>query len=173
MEVVRSSTPQVVRADLHDAIRLVLTSDEGSLREFVGRCRDRFLSLPVQQVAFPRSCNNMDDYADAASIYKKSTPIAVKGSLLYNHWLHRKNLTKKYPLIRDGDKIKFCYLRIPNPVREHVIAFVTVIPEEFGLDPYIDREMQFEKSFLEPLNKILELVGWSVTEKSSLESLFG
>lgn len=173
MEVVRSSTPQVVRADLHDAIRLVLTSDEGSLREFVGRCCDRFLSLPVQQVAFPRSCNNMDDYADAASIYKKSTPIAVKGSLLYNHWLRRKNLTKKYPLIRDGDKIKFCYMRIPNPMREHVIAFVTVIPEEFGLDTYIDREMQFEKSFLEPLNKILKLVGWSVTEKSSLESLFG
>lgn len=173
LEVVRSSTPQVVRSDLQEAIRLMLTSDEGSLRLFVERCHERFLSLPVQQIAFPRSCNNLDEYADAASIYKKATPIAVKGSLVYNHWIGRKRLQKTYPEIREGDKIKYVYLKEPNPVREHVIAFPTVIPEEFGLDKFVDRETQFEKSFLEPLTKLLDLVGWSMTEKASLESLFG
>ena len=173
MEVVRSSTPQVVRSDLQEAIRLILTSDEGSLRTFVESCHARFLTLPVQEIAFPRGCNNMDEYADAASIYKKSTPIAVKGALLYNHWLNRHGLTKRYQSIREGDKIKFCYLRMPNPVREHVIAFVTVLPDELGLQPFVDREMQFEKAFLEPLKKVLDLVGWSVEEEASLESLFG
>lgn len=173
MEVVRSSTPQVVRSDLQEAIRLILTADEASLRGFVESCHARFLTLPVQEIAFPRGCNNMDEYADAASIYKKSTPIAVKGALLYNHWLNRHGLTKRYPPIREGDKIKFCYLRIPNPVREHVIAFVTVLPDELGLMPFVDREMQFEKAFLEPLTKLLDLVGWKVEDEASLESLFG
>jgi DNA polymerase elongation subunit (family B) len=173
MEVVRSSTPQVVRSDLHEAIRLILTSDEGSLRSFVEACHARFLTLPLQEISFPRGCNNMDEYADAASIYKKSTPIAVKGALLYNHWLNRHGLTKKYHAIREGDKIKFCYLKVPNPVREHVIAFVTVLPHEFGLNGFVDREMQFEKAFLEPLTKLLDLVGWKVEEEASLESLFG
>jgi DNA polymerase elongation subunit (family B) len=172
MEVVRSSTPQVVRSDLQEAIRLILTADEPSLRAFVESCHARFLTLPVQEIAFPRGCNNMDEYADAASIYKKSTPIAVKGALLYNHWLNRHGLTKRYQPIREGDKIKFCYLRMPNPVREHVIAFVTVLPDELGLMPFVDRETQFDKAFLEPLTKLLDLVGWKVEEEASLESLF-
>ena len=172
LEVVRSSTPQVVRSSLHQAIRIILTSDEGALRSFVDGFHEEFLRLSVQQISFPRGCNNLDEYADAAAIYKKSTPIAVKGGLLYNHLIKTKKLTKSYPLIRDGDKIKFCYLKEPNPIHEHVISFVTVLPEEFGIGGYIDREMQFDKAFLEPLKKLLNIVGWSVEEKASLDTLF-
>jgi DNA polymerase elongation subunit (family B) len=173
LEVVRSSTPQVVRSSLHEANSLILTSDEGALRSFVDRFHDEFMSLSVHQISFPRGCNNLDEYADAAAIYKKSTPIAVKGGLLYNHLVKTKRLTKSYPLIREGDKIKFCYLKEPNPIREHVISFVTALPDEFGLEQYIDRETQFDKAFLEPLKKLLDIVGWSVEDKASLDTLFG
>ena len=172
LEVVRSSTPQIVRSSLHQAIRLILTSDEGALRSFVDGFRGEFMGLPVQQISFPRGCNNLDEYADAASIYRKSTPIAVKGSLLYNHLVRSRGLERIYPLIRDGDKIKFVYLKEPNPIREHVVSFVTTLPDEFGLARYIDREMQFDKAFIEPLKKLLDIVGWSVEEKASLDALF-
>ena len=172
IETSRSSTPQIVRARLKEAIRLIVTSDEGSLHSFVESFYNEFMSLPVTEVAFPRGCNGMTEYADASAIYKKSTPIAVKGSLVYNHWLKKKGLTKKYPQIRDGEKIKFVYLKEPNTIHERVISFVAGIPEEFGLEKFIDHETQFNKTFIEPLITILNSVGWKVKEESSLEGLF-
>ena len=172
IEVVRSSTPQIVRTRLKDAIRLIVTADEGAMRRFVEQFHEEFMSLPAYQIAFPRGCNNMDEYADSSSIYKKATPIAVKGALIYNHWLKTKKLTKRYPLIRDGEKIKFMYLKQPNPIREKVLSFVTGVPAEFGVDSYIDRETQFEKAFIEPLTTIVSAVGWKIQEQSSLEGLF-
>ena len=149
-----------------------MTSDEGSLHSFVESFYNEFMSLPVTEVAFPRGCNGMTEYADASAIYKKSTPIAVKGSLVYNHWLKKKGLAKKYPQIRDGEKIKFVYLKEPNMIHERVISFVAGIPEEFGLEKFIDHETQFNKTFIEPLITILNSVGWKVKEESSLEGLF-
>ena len=172
IEVVRSSTPQIVRTRLREAIRIIVTADEGAMRRFVEEFREEFLTLPAQQVAFPRGCNNLDEYADRSSIYKKATPIAVKGALIYNHWIKEKALGKKHPFIRDGEKIKFLYLKVPNPIREKVLSFPTSIPQEFGIDNYIDREMQFEKAFIEPLTTIVDAVGWKIEEQSSLEDLF-
>ena len=173
IEVVRSSTPQIVRTRLKEAIRIIVTADEGAMRRFVEGFREEFLSLPAHQIAFPRGCNNLDEYADRSSIYKKATPIAVKGALIYNHWIKEKALGKKHPFIRDGEKIKFLYLKVPNPIREKVLSFPTAIPQEFGIDNYIDREMQFEKAFIEPLTTIVDAVGWKIEEQSSLEDLFG
>jgi DNA polymerase elongation subunit (family B) len=173
IEVVRSSTPQIVRTRLREAIRIIMTADEGAMRRFVEQFHDEFVTLPPQQIAFPRGCNNLDEYADAATIYKKATPIAVKGALIYNHHVKMtKGLSKKHPFIRDGEKIKFIYLKVPNPIREKVLSFATVIPPEFGLDNYIDRELQFEKAFVEPLTTIVDAVGWKIVEQSSLEDLF-
>lgn len=172
IETARSSTPQIVRIRLKEAIKLILTADEGALQSFVGGFHSEFLTLPVYDIAFPRGCNGTDDYADSASIYKKGTPMHVKGALVYNHWIKKKGLSKKYPLIRNGEKIKFVELKIPNPIREKVISFPSSFPDELGLDNFIDHEKQFEKSFIEPLTTILNSVGWSVREESSLESLF-
>lgn len=172
IETARSSTPQIVRTRLKEAIKLILTADEGALQSFVQRFHDEFLTLPVYDIAFPRGCNGTDDYADSASIYRKGTPMHVKGALVYNHWIKKKGLSKKYPLIRNGEKIKYVELKIPNPIREKVISFPASFPEEFGLENFIDHETQFEKSFIEPLTTILNAVGWKVREESSLEGLF-
>jgi DNA polymerase elongation subunit (family B) len=173
IEVVRSSTPQIVRTRLREAIRIIMTADEGGMRRFVEQFHDEFVALPPHQIAFPRGCNNLDKYADVATIYKTATPIAVKGALIYNHHVKMtKGLSKKHPFIRDGEKIKFIYLKVPNPIREKVLSFVTAVPPEFGLDNYIDRELQFEKAFIEPLTTIVDAVGWKIVEQSSLEDLF-
>ena len=47
-------------------------------------------------------------------------------------------LDKKYDKIFSGDKIKFVYLKLPNRVRENVIAFITTLPEEFKVKNQID-----------------------------------
>jgi hypothetical protein len=92
---------------------------------------------------------------------------------LYNHYLKQMNLTTKYPLIQEGEKLKFVYLKTPNTIKEDVISFPIRLPKEFSLENYIDYDTQFEKSFVEPIKTILQSIGWTVEKQNTLESFFG
>tara|TARA_Y100000289_G_scaffold60271_1_gene67090 strand:- start:218 stop:877 length:660 start_codon:yes stop_codon:yes gene_type:complete len=178
IETTRSSTPQVVRDSLKEAINLILTTDEDTVIDFIDKFKTQFFKYTPEQIAFPRGVNGLFRYADKNCIYKKSTPIAVKGSLIYNHYVKESGLSKKHRKIMDGDKIKFLYLKKPNPLGgafglDQVISFPNDLPKEFGLTPYVDYEKHFEKAFLEPLKNILETVGWKTERVSTLEDLFG
>ena len=172
METARSSTPAYVRKALKTAIETVLMGDEPTLQQFVIKTEREFKSLPVEEIASPRSVSSMDEYANALTIYKKATPIAVKAALLHNSIVKRLKLDKKYRLIGEGEKMKFIYLKTPNPIHEGVIGFPTTMPKEFDLQKYIDYDTQFKKTFLEPLRAITDAVGWSPEERNTLESLF-
>ena len=172
LEMVKSSTPAVVRTKLKDALEVILHQDQVSLQAFVREFKKEFTSLSVADVAFPRSVSSLKEYS-GTPIYKKGTPIQVRGALLFNHYLKMKGLTRKYEPITNGNKIKFVYLKTPNPINENVIAFNNVLPKEFSLDDYIDYDLQFEKVFLDALNIVIEPLGWHAEEKASLESFFG
>jgi len=173
MEIVRSSTPAPVLKALKEAVAIALTKDETTLRNYVVDLEARWHSLDPEDIAFPRGVNGIKDYSDSNSIFKKGTPIHVRGALIYNHLVTSKGLEKKYQLIQEGDKIKFLYLREPNPLGTHVITFAGEVPPEFKIREYIDYDKMFEKSFLEPLNSLLSCIGWQVKETASLEGLFG
>ena len=168
IETTRSSTPQVVRQKLKDAIKLVLTGTEDEVIEFVANFKEEFKGYSPDEIAFPRGCNNINNYVDLSTIYRKSTPIAVKGALIYNHYLKKKNLDNKYYKINEGDKVKFLYLCVPNPYRDTVISFPGSSPKEFELETYADYDKQFSVSFLEPLKNILEKVGWDYERRATL-----
>jgi len=172
LEMVKSSTPAVVREKLKDALEVILYETEDKVQKFVKEFQRDFKTLSVADVSFPRSVSDIEKYA-GNPIYKKGTPMHVRGSLLFNYYLKQKDLTKKYEPITDGNKIKFVYLKTPNPINENVIAFNSELPKEFGLHPYIDYELQFEKVFLDALQIILEPLGWNAEEVSTLESFFG
>ena len=178
IETTRSSTPEFVRKHLKTAINITLNGTEQEMVNFIEKCRDEFYSLPPEQMAFPRSVNGMTKYGDKDTIYRKSTPIAVKGALIYNHHLKQMKLEKKYKKIIEGDKIKYLHLKKPNPFggmkgEDQVVSFPNVLPKEFELEKYIDSKMQFEKSFIDPLTTILDTIGWSTEKKNTLENLFG
>lgn len=173
LEMVKSSTPAVVRTKLKAALEVILHQDQVSLQTFVKEFKRDFTSLSTADVAFPRSISGLKEYTTSQSIYKKGTPIQVRGALLFNYYLKQKGLTKKYEPITNGSKVKFVYLRTPNPINENVISFNSVLPKEFGLDDYIDYDTQFEKTFLDALENIIESLGWHAEEKASLESFFG
>lgn len=177
IETTRSSTPQIVRTKLKKAIDIIMNGDQEKLIDFVADFKKTFFSLPAEDVAFPRSVNGMKEYYDPTTIYRKSTPIAVKGALLHNHYVRKMKLEKKYKLITDGDKIKFVYLKAPNPIcgpdgRDQVITFLNSLPIELDLNRYIDYDMQFEKTFLDPLKNILDVIGWTVEKQNTLEDYF-
>ena len=173
IETARSSTPAYVRKALKTAIELVLMGEESALQQFVKQTESEFMSLPVEDVASPRSVSGMSEYSDPQSVYRKSTPIAVKAALLYNHHVKRMKLHKKYREISEGEKMKFIYLKNPNPFHNTVIGFPVSLPKEFEMEKYIDYKTQFETTFIEPLKKITEAVGWNYEKRNTLESLFG
>ena len=140
---------------------------------YVDNFRQEFMTLPAEEISFPRSVKGLDKYYDSVTRYTKGTPIHVKGSLIHNFILKEKQLSNKFMTIRNGDKIKFTYLKEPNPARDKVIAFINALPNEFDLDSYIDRDMQFEKAYLEPIKSVLNVVGWQHEKQESLELFFG
>ena len=171
IEAVRSSTPHACRENIKKALGIIMNGNQAELQKFIADFRQEFLTLPFEDVAFPRGVKGMSKYRSSSSIYIKATPIQVKGALLFNHMLEKHKL-KNIPPIMDGDKIKFAYLKMPNPVQDSVIAVSDNLPSEFNLDKYIDRDMQFDKSFLEPLRSITEIINWEVEERSTLEEFF-
>jgi DNA polymerase elongation subunit (family B) len=172
IETAKSSTPQWVRKKLEEALKVVMTKSEQELWEFVETARKEFRNLPVEEVAFPRGCKNLAQYADSSTIYSKGTPIHVRGSLLYNNQLKKKDLDMRYELIKNGSKIHFTYLTLPNPINENVISFESILPREFDLHRFVDYDMQFDKSFVEPLKVIVEKINWNVEPVASLDSFF-
>ena len=173
IEAVKSSTPGACREKIKECISVIMNESEEAAQEFIANFRDEFSTLPVEDISFPRGCNGINKWANQSTIYNKGTPIHVRGALLYNHYNKKNNLSHKYPLIQDGEKIKFCYLKTPNKFGENVVSFLNTFPKEFGLDKQVDYELQFEKSFLDPIKVILDTIGWKSEKVANLEFLFG
>jgi len=173
IETTRSSTPEVCRNSLKEAIRIALNGGETELQEFVKDTRKDFFALPPEDVSFPRGANKLKKYADKKTIYKKGTPIAVRGALLYNDQIDKLGLGDRYEKVQSGEKVKFCYLTLPNVLKEDVISYVGQIPPEFGVHDYVDYQTQWEKAFIDPLQKILDVIGWNHKKIQTLEDFFG
>ena len=172
IEAVKSSTPAPCRQMIKDGLKLMMSGTEEQVIKFIDKCRSDFRKLPPEQIAFPRTASDVRKYRSHSDIYMKGTPIHVRGALLFNHYIKEKNLTNKYSLIGNGEKVKFIYLKKPNIIQENIISFIQDFPTELGLDKYIDYELQFEKSFLEPLKSILDAIGWKTEQTTTLESFF-
>jgi DNA polymerase elongation subunit (family B) len=173
IEAVKSSTPAPCRQKIKDALKVIMTKTNDDLIQFIEEFREEFKQMRPDEIAFPRGVNNLGKFSSSAMIYGKGTPIHVRGALLYNHYLRKHKLTHKYPIIQEGEKIKFLYLRTPNKINENIVSFIQELPKELGLDKSIDHDVQFEKSFLEPLKTILDTIGWKTQKINTLEFLFG
>ena len=176
IEAVKSSTPAPCREKIKDALKIIMRGTEKELNDFVRNFREEFMEMEPELIAFPRSCNGLGKFAESSAVYKKGTPMHVKGALLYNMLIGRENLGAKYPKIQEGDKIKFFYLRQPNPIASNVFSFITKTPVEVDIHKYIDYDTQFDKAFVEPMTFILDKIQWQIDRtygtQGSLEDFF-
>ena len=172
IEAVKSSTPAPCRQMIKDALKLMMNGTEEDVIDFIDKSRQEFKSLPPEDISFPRTVSDVKKYYSYSTIYVKGTPIHCRGALLFNHYVNKKKLTNKYSLIQNGEKIKFCYLKKPNIIQENVISFIQDFPKELDLVKYVDYDLQFEKSFVEPLKAILDAIGWNVEKTVNLELFF-
>ena len=173
IESVRSSTPAACKEKMKGIFNIIMNGTEEDAINYIDKFREEFRTLEAEDIFFPRSVRGITKYHDAAQLYIKGSPIHVKGALIYNKLLKDKKLLNSYPTIKDGEKIKFAYLKKPNPVGDTVIAILNQLPEEFGLGEYIDYDLQFQKAFIEPMSSVMGAVGWNTEHISTLEDFFG
>jgi len=173
IEAVKTSTPLPCRDKLKEAFKVIMGGDQKEMKEFIVNFRRDFELLPPEDIAFPRSVNGVNKYGDTTSIYKKGTPMHVKGALLYNHLLKTKKVSHKFQQFYEGDKGKFVHLR-KNMWNANVITFMAKLPKEFEMHGLIDYEQQFTKSFMEPLRFILDAINWKIdaSDSATIEDFF-
>tara|TARA_B000000532_G_scaffold69144_1_gene54883 strand:- start:173 stop:679 length:507 start_codon:yes stop_codon:yes gene_type:complete len=166
---------------IKDALKIMMNGTEEEVQDFIKDSRNKFKKLPAEDISFPRSISEISKHKYGEAAYttdefgntrKVGVPIHVRGALLFNHLVKKNNLEHKYSLIQNGEKIKFCYLKTPNPYVSNIISFIQDLPKELNFDKYIDYDLQFDKSFVEPLKIILNSIGWSVEKTITLESFF-
>ena len=162
IEAVKSSTPAPCREKLKEALKIIMSGDSEELNAFIQDFRQEFMTLPAEDIAYPRSVNGLKKFRGESSLFAKHAPIHCKGAILYNHLLEKENLTHKYPFIQEGDKIKFVHMKIPNLYQSTSMSFMTRLPKEFGAHKKLDYDMQFEKSFVEPLKFITDKILWKL-----------
>ena len=171
IEAVRSSTPKICREYIKRALEIIMNENEISLQKYISQIKEDYIRLPFDDIAFPRGANKVGKYYDKSNIYLKGTPIHIKASLLYNDLLKKHGLENTQPIM-SGDKVKYCYLKLPNKIQDSVIANLDSLPDELGLDQYIDYDKQFNKSFIDPLKSITTIIGWDYENKLTLEDFF-
>ena len=176
IEAVKSSTPAPCRDKIKEALKIIMSGTEKDVNNFIQEFREEFMKLPPEEIAFPRSVNGIDKWSDSSGIFKKGSPMHIKGVILYNHFVRKQKLTNKYPLIQEGEKIKFLNMRTPNHMQSGVISFITKLPKELDIHKYLDYDMQFDKAFVEPLTFICNQIGWKIDRsygtQTTLEDFF-
>ena len=177
IEAVKSSTPAPCRQKIKEALQIIMKGGEKQLNDFLISFRDEFKKLSPAEIAYPRSCNGLKKFGSSSSIYIKGTPMHIKGCLIYNHLIREKNLDYKYQYIQEGDKIKFLELRQPNALGSNVISFIGRFPNELDIQRFIDYDVMYEKSFIEPLSFITNIIDWRIDRsfgtQTTLEDFFG
>ena len=176
LEAVKSSTPEPCRNKIKEGLKIIMNGDERELNKFIQDFREKFMKLSPEDIAYPRSVNGLSKFSDSNQLFAKGAPIHVKGAILYNHLVKRDKLSNKYPYIQEGDKIKFINLKQPNVYQCSSISFMTKLPKELDFHKIVDYDTQFEKSFIEPLNFVLDKINWLVDRsygtQGTLEDFF-
>ena len=172
IEAVKSSTPAPVRTTIKECLNIIMTGTEEQLIDFIAAERAKFDAMGPEQISFPRTANNISKFRDPATIYVKGTPLHVRGAIMFNHMVRERKVGNKYNLINDGEKIKYCYLKVPNRTGENVISFINQLPKEFGLTDFIDYDIMWQKAFIDPLKVILDTIGWQTEQQASLFDFF-
>jgi DNA polymerase elongation subunit (family B) len=176
IEAVKSSTPAPCREKIKEALKIIINGDEKMLNTFIQEFRKEFMTLTPEEIAFPRSCNGVQKFSGESSLFGKGAPIHVKGAILYNHLIKKNKLGNKFPLIQEGDKIRFLNLKQPNIYQSSAFSFITFFPKELDIQDRIDYDKQFTKAFVEPLRFITEKMNWLIDDsygtQGTLEDFF-
>lgn len=172
IEAIKSSTPQLNRTAMKEIFKVIMTGSEEKTQEAIALFKEHFLNSRPEEIASPRKVSDVIKWRNRETIYDKGTPMHVRASLLFNHHVKKNGIDNNYELIYNGDNMKYIYMMTPNSIRENIFGFKDAFPHELKLEKYIDYELQFQKTFIEPINMILKTLNWTDEKVVSLQDFF-
>ena len=174
IEAIKSSTPKICREKFKELFEVLVSGTQADLQREVAAFQKKFFEAQPEALAFPRSVSNVKKYMQkgGGTPYIKGTPMNSRAAIMYNKMVKEKGLSHSHPLIRNGDRLKYVFLKSGNPTKENVIAFIDKFPPEFELHSWIDYDLLFNKTFIDPLQLILNAIGWKAVPSASLEDFF-
>lgn len=169
IEIVRTTTPQFFRDKLKEAVKIIYNQSNEELLKFIDQTKKEYLKLDFIDMANPTGVNGMDKY----NLNSKRIPIHVYGSLIYNLYIENKKLSDRYQLITDKNKIKISYIKQPNCMGSHVISVPNnIFPDELKDKIELDYDRMFDKNFMNPIKRFLEVVNWDDVRQYDLDDAF-
>jgi hypothetical protein len=152
---------------LEETYKIIVTSEVKDIKKNVlnkiSQVETLFNKMDIEDISFTSSISGLSKYSDYKTIYKKSTPIYVRGSLLYNHYIEKNKLKNVLPLIKDGDKVKYIYLKTPNTIGEDIIAYPQTFPKQIVDTKYVDKKTMFFKMYKSSISDLLSVMGLTLT----------
>jgi DNA polymerase elongation subunit (family B) len=171
-DAIKSTTPEIVRGWLKVMYKIIVDKDEKAFQAKIAEYKAEWKTLPVHVIAKNSSCNGINKNSDPVTIYKQEASWQARCGILYNHQIDVLGLENEVDKIIDGDKVKLIELKEPNPVKYSKVAFPSFLDERLGLHDYIDYNLAFEKNFLSPLKRFMEILKWNPEEVATLEAFF-
>lgn len=174
-DTIQSSTPTLARKHLTEALKIVLSEKPtaGMLKrlvDYLNKCKKEFKLADVDQISFNKRTNNIEKYIVDDSIeFQIGTkcPPNVKAAGFYNYLMNQSPKYKnKYKMIGNGEKLKLYHCK-------HAICdMFAYMPGDHPVEiaPEVDYEMQFEKSVIDPINRVLVAVGLQTLNRNLIYS---
>jgi len=146
LECVKSSIPRAIRAMQKETIQTILTNKE-DLYNVVNRCKEKIMALSPEDIALPKTCNGLYKYADGKGGWIKGAQAHVKAAMNYNKYVLNNKLINQYSLIKDGEKIRFVWMKQPNTLNAETFGFINRLPKDNMILDFIDYGTMYEKTY--------------------------
>lgn len=171
LDLVKSSTPQVCRDAMKDVVRMILNNTEQEVQTYFKGFKAEYQNFTPEQIAMPSGVSSMEEkYCNFDGSFKEGNVYyKSKACIHYNRHIDKLGLDKVK--IVAGDKIKYLHLKLPNTLRSKDIGFPDELPKEFNLHHKVDYKVMFEKSFAKPMSDMVNLIGWSLEPRATLNGL--
>jgi DNA polymerase elongation subunit (family B) len=171
LELIKSTTPKGMRNLLKEGLECIISGEQHKFYDYVKKSEVWFREQPIEKISFISGVNGVEKYADSDTLYKKGCPIHVRASLVYNQYTAKEQLDRvEFPQISNGDKVKYCYLTMPNFLHENVVATPRNYPQP--LTKSYDYDTMWEKMFVNNLKDLAKAAGLSIYPKPSLDDFF-
>lgn len=174
LEARKSTTPEWCRERLVKCYEKILLGTETEVQELIAGFKEEYMKLGVDDIAQASGVSDIEKWLDANGNYISGTHFAAKACIVYNKFIDNEKYEELgLTPIESGDKVSIVTLKPGNPVGNDRIAFPDFLPSELGLDKWVDYHTTFNKTFIEPIESILKIMGWSSKRRVNLLSMMG
>jgi len=161
-EIIKSSAPSFARKQLKDLLIYIFSVEKLNMKDFAKLLKEvkrQFKLADIDKISFSKNVNNYQKYIlnDLTEFeFGSKCPIGVRAAGYHNYLLNNSGLKGKYQPVGNGKKLKMYH------AADKVCDVFSYEPGEYPYEfaPPIDYDVQFEKTILDPINRVITAMGF-------------